>query len=100
ALTTKKTAADRAAAVRGLLASQTLGSAPPSNIERWGLHEYIEVALDLGVISAAAAGQARLAKDFRNLVHPGRAARLGMVCDRGTALTALAAVELVVRDLS
>jgi hypothetical protein len=44
--------------------------------------------------------QADLARDFRNLIHPGRAQRTGADCDRGTALTALAAIELVVRDLS
>jgi hypothetical protein len=46
------------------------------------------------------AQQARLGKDFRNLIHPGRASRLGKICDRGTALSALAAVEHVVRDLT
>jgi hypothetical protein len=34
------------------------------------------------------------AREFRNLIHPGRSARLGKVCDRGTALSASAAVEL------
>jgi hypothetical protein len=37
----------------------------------------------------------RRAKDFRNLIHPERAARLRQRCDRSTALTALAAVEAV-----
>jgi hypothetical protein len=62
--------------------------------------ELIEVALGLGLINTAAAQQARLGKNFRNLIHPGRAIRLGEACDRGTALSALAVVELVVRDLT
>ncbi|MCI1909012.1 MAG: hypothetical protein LKI99_04780 [Acetobacter fabarum] len=45
-------------------------------------------------------GDILIAKDFRNLIHPGRAQRLGQVCDRATALTALAAVESIARDLS
>jgi hypothetical protein len=40
------------------------------------------------------------AKGFRNLVHPGRSIRLGEKCNRGTAYTALAALEHVVNDLS
>jgi hypothetical protein len=30
--------------------------------------------------------QARLAKDFRNLIHPGRAQRTNEVCDKAAAL--------------
>lgn len=42
----------------------------------------------------------RLAKDFRNLIHPGAAQRLAQNCDRATALSAVAAVEHVVRDIT
>jgi hypothetical protein len=72
---------------------------PAADLERWNLHEFIEVAAE-GGIKADTASQARLAKDFRNLLHPGRASRVGQICDRGTALAAVAAVELVVRDLT
>jgi hypothetical protein len=44
--------------------------------------------------------QATLAQNFRNLIHPGRQARLGEKCDRGTAYAALAAVERVAADLA
>src|SRR6266581_2002962 len=40
-----------------------------------------------------------LTRDFRNLVHPGRAIRLGRQCNRATALSALAGIEHVVNDL-
>ncbi len=69
------------------------------NPESWGLHQYIDVAAELDLISDESADQARLAKEYRNLIHPGRSARLAQVCDRATALSALAAVEHVVRDL-
>jgi hypothetical protein len=43
---------------------------------------------------------AKLAKNFRNLIHPGRAARLAQTCDRATAYSAIGALEHVIRDLS
>ena len=73
---------------------------PSSDPEDWTLPVYIEIALGLKLITANTATQARLAKNFRNLVHPGRAARLGQICNRGTALGALAALELTVSDLT
>lgn len=67
---------------------------------RWGLYEYAKVARFLGLIEPETEKHADLAREFRDLIHPGRSTRLAKVCDRGTALSALAAVELVVRDLS
>ncbi len=87
-------------AVETLVANRTLDRNPGRNLETWNLYSYIEVAAELNLISAEAATQARLGKDFRNLIHPGRALRLGQTCDRGTALAALAAVEFVIRDLT
>ena len=72
---------------------------PKGTPDEWGLGDYIAVATSLGLIKSTTSKQADLAKNFRNLIHPGRAQRLDEVCDRATALTALAAVELVVRDL-
>jgi hypothetical protein len=66
----------------------------------WILGGYIKVARALGLIEDETAKQADLAREFRNLIHPGRSARLAKKCDRGTALSALAAVELIVRDQS
>lgn len=88
------------AAVAVLVASTTFPQKPDNNPERWNFIELIEMAVQLTQIKDETGKQARLCKDFRNLIHPGRAARLGQVCDRGTALSALAAVELVVRDLT
>jgi hypothetical protein len=87
-------------AVSSLVSATTLPQKLTSNPDRWNLIELIEVALQLSLITADTATQARLGKDFRNLIHPGRAARLGQVCDLATALSALAAVAHVVRDLT
>ena len=84
------------------LVGKTLKANPGADLEGpgWHLHEYVEVAAHMGVIKPDTATLVRLAKDFRNLIHPGRAARLGQKCDRATALGALAAVEAVARDLA
>ncbi|PYT91550.1 MAG: hypothetical protein DMG36_17890 [Acidobacteria bacterium] len=88
------------AAVAALVGNKTFGKQPPSDPEEWVLHHYVEVATHLAIIKPDTATEARLAKDFRNLIHPGRAQRLAQKCDRGTALSSVAALELVVRDLS
>lgn len=71
-----------------------------TNLEEWLLPHYIKVAADLNLVGAETATQCLLAKDFRNLIHPGRAQRLGQVCNRGMALSAVAAVEHVINDLT
>jgi len=71
-----------------------------ANLEDWFLTQYMALAGELKLITAETATQCRLAKDFRNLIHPGRAQRLAQVCNRGTALSAVAAVEHVVSDLT
>jgi hypothetical protein len=86
--------------IKNLLSSQILKKNPGKNLEKWNLHELIEVAKSLNVIKDSTAEQAKLAKDFRNLIHPGRSFRLKQICDRGTALSAVAAVEHVIRDLT
>jgi hypothetical protein len=72
----------------------------PKDPNGWVLDGYIKNAKSLGLIEDETAKQADIAREFRNLIHPGRAARLAKACDRGTALSALASVELIVRDLS
>jgi hypothetical protein len=76
-----------------------LTSNPGQNLEKWTLYQLIYVAEEIGVITRDTATQSRLAKDFRNLIHPGRSARKQQICDRGTALSAVAAIEHVDRDL-
>lgn len=86
--------------IQSLQASRTLQNAPPHNLDEWVLHQLTEVSAAVSLIQNQTAAQCRIAKSFRNLIHPGRAARLAQQCDRGTALSALAAVEHVIRDLT
>jgi hypothetical protein len=87
------------AAVAALVASGTM-SRPNNDIDRWELHHFIEVAGHLNLLKPETCSAARLAQSFRNLIHPGRAARLAQTCDRGTAYSAIGALEHVIRDLT
>lgn len=88
-----------AAAVSAAVTAARMNKPRDNNPETWSLNHYIEVAAELQLIKNETAAQARIAKNFRNLIHPGRAARLGQVCDRGTAHAARAALEMVIRDI-
>jgi hypothetical protein len=93
-----------AAITSAIIAARTSGNMTanpdPNDLDRWNLHECIEVSAELGIIKPNTAKQTRLAKDFRNFIHPGVAQRLGEKCDRATALSAVAGMEHVVRDLT
>jgi len=68
--------------------------------EEWHLHEFIEVSAELKIIGDTTAAQCRLAKGFRNLIHPGAEIRRAERCGRPEALGSAAALEHVIRDLS
>jgi hypothetical protein len=87
-------------AARVCIAAGSFSQSPGTPPERWTFSDYIAIARELALITPNTATQANLAKDRRNLIHPGRAQRLGQPCDRATALVALAAVEFVARDLT
>jgi hypothetical protein len=71
-----------------------------NQIDRWYLDQFIEVAAYLDLLTPDTVTAAKLAQNFRNLIHPGRAARLEQTCDRATAYSAIGALEHVIRDLS
>ena len=52
------------------------------------LHDLITEAIKRGLISAECRKLADLAKDARNLIHPGKATCSGTVCSKATALMA------------
>jgi len=98
--TLQKNPAVATAAAAALVTSATLSRQPHADPERWDLHEYTEVAFHLGIIKSDTATETRLARELRNLIHPGRSQLLGQKCDRGTALSSVAALDHVVRDLT
>ncbi len=95
----KKPPAEVQAAVAQLVQAGSIKRNPGTDPETWHLQDYISVARELNLIREETAAQARLLTGFRNLIHPGRAARTGQVCNRGTAHAAQAAVAFVIEDL-
>lgn len=100
----RRTSADHQAALARAQARRTQANRPTipaidADPRRWSLEQYIEVARDLPVLSGAAADACMLAKDFRNLIHPGRAERLQQQATRGSAAQGLAAIALTTEDL-
>jgi hypothetical protein len=73
---------------------------PKKDINHWGLEDYIAVAEHFGVIRGDTPAAAKLAQNFRNLIHPGRVIRRQLACDRATAHSALGALDHVIRDLT
>lgn len=71
-----------------------------SNPKEWNLEKYCHIARILSLIKEDTLKAVMIAKDYRNLIHPGRELRLEQRCDKGTAYLAAGAVERVVRDLS
>lgn len=101
----RRTPDDHAEAIRAAQATRAASGRQPlqqpnTDPRRWGLEQYIEVARQLPVLSAQAADAAMLAKDFRNLIHPGRAERLGVRVSKGTAAQSIAGAVLAIEDLS
>ena len=88
------------AVVSQLQTSKVLSRQPNSDLDWWDLSQFLEVSFALGLIGDSTAKQVRLAKDFRNFIHPGRSLREKQQCNRGTALSAVSAVEHVVEDLT
>lgn len=89
-----------ATAISELRAKGDLSTNPdPNKLDWWNLYEFIQVAEKLAVIKPNTAKQTRLAKDFRNFIHPGVAQRLGEKCNRATAFSAVTGMEHVITDL-
>jgi hypothetical protein len=93
------TPASRDAAIKAAVTASAMSKPKSSDIDHWTLQHFVEVAAHLAAITPDTATEVRLAQNFRNLIHPGRAARLNQTCDRGTAYSAIGALDHVIRDL-
>jgi hypothetical protein len=83
-----------------LQAAGTIPAKADPRPDYWALDIIKQVAGELKLIEDPTIKLVSLAQGFRNLIHPGKAIRTGEACNRGTALTALAAVERVIVDLT
>jgi hypothetical protein len=94
----KPTATEILAAVSTLSAATKFKA--PSSQDDWVLSHFIPVAEALKLITPITAKAADLARNFRNLIHPGVGVRKNQLCDKATAHSAIAALEHVIRDLA
>src|SRR5690606_6925702 len=68
--------------------------------DQWSFAKMIDVAVDLGIVSAGASQQLHPAvREFRNLVHPRVHAKGGLLVDEHEATAVSGAVGAVVRDV-
>ena len=81
------------------LKRMTLADMPKQPLDKLHLADLIRLAVNNQVIDEASERQAALAKDARNLIHPGKALRSGEKCNKTTALTALTAVYRLIDEL-
>ena len=80
--------------------AQKLVSGRRDQPDRWHMSDYVEVAGEVGCITDRTRTEARLTKEYRNLIHPGRAQRTGEQCNMGTAHVAVGAMDHVVSELT
>ncbi len=78
----------------------TLKAISKKPLPEWDLHHYLEGAKALRCLLPATINVAEQAKEFRNLIHPGKSQRLSRACDLGTAHVAVGAADHVARDLA
>ena len=77
----------------------SLTEVPKRPLEELHLGDLIRLAVKSRVIDESSEQLASLAKDARNLIHPGRALRSREACNKTTALTALSAVYRIIDEL-
>jgi hypothetical protein len=75
------------------------GATRKKSLDALRLEQLINEAVAMGVITSEVGKQAHLARDARNLVHPGKVARSGTSCSKATALAALAGLYRVIEEL-
>jgi hypothetical protein len=80
--------------------SALTGQRPTPDPRSWGLNHLMQASLSANLISQDGHDLGQKCRGFRNLIHPGRAERLGQRCTRSTALAAVAAMERIIEDLS
>lgn len=71
----------------------------PTEINTWTLEQCIEIGRRALPLPDEAAEAATLARNFRNLIHPGRALRMGQRPSLASASLAVGAMERIVEEL-
>jgi hypothetical protein len=96
----RRSAHDHAAAFAKWRAVNASARPLPRDIRQWSAEQYIEIARHVPVISEGSASAAALAKNYRNLIHPGRAERLQERPTLGSALLSVGAMRHLTDDIN
>ena len=83
----------------GLMRAQTLNRPLNPDILRWDLSELLAVAHALGIVNIDTSAIGQSAREYRNLIHPGRELRTRQRCTKGTAHVAIGMMERTIEDL-
>lgn len=89
--------------IEAVLLDSLLSTRPPSersSLLRHQLAKLAELARADDMISEKSAGLTRVVRHYRNLIHPGRAKRLGEAADEASAAIARALVRLIVGEIA
>lgn len=84
--------------LRSAIAASSKTDLKPT-LARWDFASFLAVEEQLKVLKSETRRVADTVRNYRNLIHPERADRLGMVCDEGTSLVAIGGVLQVIRDV-
>ena len=63
--------------------------------QSWNLFCYTAVAHEMTLISNSTKNELDTARDYRNLIHPAKAIREKVTCDRGTAYVSAGAMRIM-----
>ena len=92
-----------AAALEAILLWVLETKVPPKSLKKrpndMVLFDLVEGTKGAALITDETATLAHMARDARNLIHPGKVARSGVECSKASALTAFAGLYRVVEDL-
>lgn len=87
--------------IQNQTAAKAAKSAPKnSDITRWDLSKFIDVAVEISLVSAGVEKLSHSIREYRNLVHPGNELRSKLRFDAEEAKIAVEVLNIVQRDLS
>ena len=73
---------------------------PTKDASSWDLNQLVTVAVHLGILKRTSGHLGHALREYRNLIHPGRQARLGIVITEQDAELAVSILESCIADLN
>jgi hypothetical protein len=72
----------------------------PVDLHQWSLADLIDVAEEHGILRKATIHLSQALREYRNLIHPGRQMRAGMIMSKEEANIAINVVRICLRELA